>query len=98
MVLGLHFNEKDYNSPTKFTFAKEVMYDRDSVAKSAGFELRPDAENGTCTMEIDKLATFHDIRNLGHRTRRSMKLKQHSSRKSWRSWEMGGGEAGLEHW
>ena len=37
---------------------------------------------------------------FGHRTvtRRSMKLKQHSSRKSWRSWEMGGGEAGLEHW
>ena len=42
------------------------MYDRDSVAKSAGFELRPDAENGTCTVEIDKLATFHNIRNLGH--------------------------------
>ena len=68
VVLGLHFNEKDYNSPTKFTFAKEVMYDRDSVAKSAGFELRPDAENGTCTVEIDKLATFHNHTKTGRET------------------------------
>ena len=63
---GLHFNEEDYISTTKFTFALEVIHDGVSVAKSAGFELRPDTENGTCTVEIDKLATFHDIRNLGH--------------------------------
>ena len=43
-----------------------MIHDGVSVAKSAGFELRPDTENGTCTVEIDKLATFHDIRNLGH--------------------------------
>ena len=43
-----------------------MIHDGESVAKSAGFELRPDTENGTCTVEIDKLATFHDIRNLGH--------------------------------
>ena len=91
---GLHFNEEDYISTTKFTFALEVIHDGVSVAKSAGFELRPDTENGTCTVEIDKLATFHD------RTvpRRSMKLKQHFSTKSWRSLKMESGEAGLEHW
>ena len=43
-----------------------MIHDGNSVAKSAGFELRPDAENETCTVEIDKVATFHDLKNLGH--------------------------------
>ena len=42
----------------------------------------------------------HRVLMFGHRTvpRRSMKLKQHSSTKSWPSLKMESGEAGLEHW
>ena len=66
---GSGYSLTDYKSSTKkFTFALEVIHGGIQVARSAGFELVPGVgdEEGSCSVDIDKLATYNDLKNLGH--------------------------------